>query len=259
MIKLENEPYGKRLSFSHYHSDSLNYAEHMHRNFEIVFCSRGQLQVMINQKYYVLSAGEVVLILPYHAHKFKSIGSSYTDIFIFSPEYIEDFYTKMDGFTLESPIIELEKDTFDSLYEPIFKTDSTFYRKAAVYFLIYLFEKNTECVKLKKNQQLTTKILYYIEKHFQENLTLDDLSEYLGFSSVYISKIISTKLDSSFPILLNTLRINHACYLLTNTEESISGIAKKSGFQNTRTFNRNFQINIGHTPQEYRKNAISIK
>lgn len=259
MFKLENYQYGKRLSFSQYHSESLNYAEHIHRNFEIIFCSRGKVQVMINQKYYILSNGDAMLILPYHAHKIKTIGSSYTDIFIFSPEYVEDFYTKMDGFTLERPIISLDKKTRDKLYEPLFRTDSFFFRKAAIYYLIHLFEQNTKYIELKKNQQLPTKILFYIEKHFQENLTLEDLSKHLGFSNVYISKIISTKLDSSFPILLNTLRINHACYLLTNTEETIFEIAKKSGFQNTRTFNRNFQINLGHTPQEYRNNAINMQ
>ncbi len=255
MIKLENYQYGKRLSFSQYHTESLNYAEHIHRNFEIIFCIRGTIQVMINQKYYLLTEGDTILVLPYHAHKIKTIGSSYTDIFIFSPEYVEDFYDKMDGYTIDKPIIFLKSHEIKKLYQPLFKTDSFFLRKAAVYYLIYLFESNTKYIRLKKNQQLTTKILYYLEQHFHENVTLEDLSDHLGFSSVYISKIISSQLNSSFPLLLNTLRVNHACYLLTNTEENISCISKKSGFTNTRTFNRNFQLNIGHTPKEYRQNA----
>ena len=54
------------------------------------------------------------------------------------------------------------------------------------------------------------------------------------------------------------LRIQHACRLLTSTEDSILGIALQTGFQSVSSFNRQFLALMGRSPQVFRNEKRSI-
>jgi transcriptional regulator GlxA family with amidase domain len=64
--------------------------------------------------------------------------------------------------------------------------------------------------------------------------------------------MITEKLKSTFPRLLNQARIRHASFLLTHSLLPITEVAEQAGFQNVRTFNRNFKALTSLTPKEYR-------
>ena len=52
---------------------------------------------------------------------------------------------------------------------------------------------------------------------------------------------------------INQYRVDHAKYLIVDTDESITDIALSCGFQSIRNFNRVFCRLTGMTPQELRK------
>mgnify|MGYP001045901969 CR=1 FL=1 len=54
------------------------------------------------------------------------------------------------------------------------------------------------------------------------------------------------------------LRIQHACRLLTGTENSILDIALQTGFQSVSSFNRQFLALMGRSPQVFRNEKRSI-
>ena len=56
----------------------------------------------------------------------------------------------------------------------------------------------------------------------------------------------------SFTEYLNHYRITQATQLLKNTEEKVTNIAFQVGYENLRTFNRNFQKIVGMRPNIYR-------
>lgn len=254
MLFLEDYHNGTDFEISSYHPDSLNYMEHFHRSFELLVCLEGDAQITLNSKTYQLSSGEIMLILPYQIHAIHTKEHSLLDILIFSPEYIHDFYAKIKTCSLAKPIISVQKETIDCLYPALFKTDSLFYRKSALYHILFLYEKETTLIPASSSEQLIIQGLIYIETNFSKSITLKTLSDSLGYSSVHMSKIISEKLNSSFPKLLNRSRINHATFLLTHTLLPVSEIACQAGFQNVRTFNRSFQHILGTTPSIYRNN-----
>lgn len=256
MIFLENYHNGNEFEIARYHPDSLNYMEHFHRSFELLICLEGSVFVTLNTKRYELSEGEIMLILPYQCHSIQTKKHSLLDILIFSPEYIYDFYAKIQNYSLIEPIIPIDKNTLEFLQPALFSTDSLYYRKSALYHVLYLFEQRTTLFPAKVSEEIIIKVLTYMESNFSKPITLESLSENLGYSSVHVSNIISEKLNTSFPKLLNRSRINHATLLLTNTLLSVSEISLQSGFQNVRTFNRSFKQIIGTTPSNYRKHHM---
>ncbi|SEN45521.1 transcriptional regulator, AraC family [Amphibacillus marinus] len=253
MIELEKHHYGENLAVVQFHPESLTYPEHLHRSFELVICREGSCLLSIEQTLFQLKKNELALILPFQSHFIKTVAYSQLDILIFSPEYIDDFYTKVEDLAFDNPVISLADNLLATLQEPLFNTDSSYHRKSGLYHILYLFEQQRQLIYAKSHQGLTAQMLIYIDQHFQENLTIEQLSTALGYSEAYVSKLIARHLNSTFPRLVNNVRINHACFLLAQSQDSITTISDRCGFQNVRTFNRNFKTIMGMTPKQYRQ------
>ena len=52
---------------------------------------------------------------------------------------------------------------------------------------------------------------------------------------------------------VNSYRLNHAGYLLHNSDLSVLEISEECGFDSLRTFNRNFKDFYKMTPVQYKK------
>lgn len=109
-----------------------------------------------------------------------------------------------------------------------------------------------------KDATLTDKITDYIEKNFQNKITLDIISSNFNIS---VSKLChSFKADkgcSVFDYVLN-LRLSLAQNLLISLPDSIKEISNQCGFDDVSYFCKAFKEQYGVTPNEYRKN-IRIK
>ena len=54
-------------------------------------------------------------------------------------------------------------------------------------------------------------------------------------------------------------KISRACYLLQNSEATILDISSDCGFNSLRSFNRNFRLQLGIPPAEYRRRFRGAK
>lgn len=257
MIEFQHDHYGEDLAVFQFHPESLTYPEHLHRSFELIICQSGQCVVNINKVSYTLVKGNIALVLPFQTHYIETPIQSRLDILLFSPEYTEDFYTKTEEKAFDIPIIEVPNALIDQLHEPLFNTASYYYRKSALYRILYLFEQQTVLVDRVNNEGLLAELLIYIENNFHRDLRLDELSRALGYSSIYVSKLIAKETERTFPQLLNYSRVNHACFLLRNKNYTMTEVSEHAGFQNARTFNRNFKALIGLTPKAYRQQHLA--
>ncbi|MBR1899976.1 MAG: helix-turn-helix domain-containing protein [Lachnospiraceae bacterium] len=93
----------------------------------------------------------------------------------------------------------------------------------------------------------------YIGSHYQNPVSLPDLSEYLHLTPHYVSKFFRKNFGSSFSGYLNHVRMEHAVRDIRYTDRSITDIAFNSGFINVSTFNRNFRAEYGMSPKQYRE------
>ena len=84
----------------------------------------------------------------------------------------------------------------------------------------------------------------------QPKLTLDDVAEYLGSNKSYVSRLVNTVFNVSFPELVNTLRVDYAeQYILDHRGARQDEIAAKSGFLSASSFNNTFKKIAGMTPK----------
>ncbi len=93
----------------------------------------------------------------------------------------------------------------------------------------------------------------YIQEHCTENLSLEQISEYAGFSKYYFARMFKEFTGTTCHDYLTLSRIRWAQHLLADFSLSITEISLRSGFNSLATFNRSFKNQIGCTPSEYRK------
>lgn len=93
----------------------------------------------------------------------------------------------------------------------------------------------------------------YMEKEFHRpGLSLKEVADHVGRNPSYFSHLLSRQKKVTFRELLRTIRIRHACRLLTSTSLSIQEIAGRCGFPNANHFSRVFKKVTGTTPRAYR-------
>ena len=96
----------------------------------------------------------------------------------------------------------------------------------------------------------------YIDEHYKEDLSLQDVAGYLGYSDVYFCKMFKQNIGKSFIVYLNELRIEKAKKLLSRPEINIKDISAEAGFRDANYFTRVFKRMVGMTPSEYRNGVI---
>lgn len=101
------------------------------------------------------------------------------------------------------------------------------------------------------------KLLYYLHRNFDEEITPESAAEAMGVSVSHLHKSIKYNLMQSFSQLLREIRVGYACGLLTNPALSVEQVAIEVGYNNSKTFTRAFQKQMGVTPSEYRAKAAA--
>lgn len=93
----------------------------------------------------------------------------------------------------------------------------------------------------------------YIEKHYDEDLTLEILAKETHMNPYYFSTFFKKNAGENFKDYVSRVRVQHAVSLLVSTDLKAYEIALKVGFKDTRGFSDNFQRIYHETPIAYRK------
>ncbi len=103
-----------------------------------------------------------------------------------------------------------------------------------------------------KTKERLIPLLLYIEEHFRDKMSLDELSHMFGFNKYNLCKLFSRTMGSTFVEYLNLRRISHAERLISMTDMTIADIAFDAGFNSVQYFNRTFLALRGVSPRIFR-------
>ena len=107
--------------------------------------------------------------------------------------------------------------------------------------------------KYKDEQAVVRNCIAYINDRISEKISLDNVSDYLGVNKSYLSSIFNKDMGISIVDYIHDKRISNACYLLANTDFSISEVADYIGYFDTSYFIRIFKTLVKMTPLKYRE------
>lgn len=255
--------------------------QHLHPYYEMMFLLAPNATHLIEGVPYNIHMGDFVLLAPSVMHKsvyYKGEPSKRVIIdFMYpldKPETADAYNEILKPFHADLPIYRFDFqdqqrliDILNSLF--IFSKEHKYYGNPADEFyihnkfqeLLYTFydlrNKNiyTNDQSYNSIQQKMYEISSYIHTHYDENISLDALSEQFFISSSYLSREFKHVTGFNLSNYIQLTRIKNAQYQLISSNKKISQIAEECGFSSFSQFNRIFNKISGASPREYRQSA----
>ena len=249
MVFFEHHGVEEKESFQFFTPTNENFPLHFHRAYELIIVNEGELLVTVDQKEYMLHKHDAVFIFNNQIHGFKTIDHSSISIIIFSPELIGHFFMNTKGYVPDNNMFRIAR------IPQLEELTSTYRQKSFLYDICGTLLEQTELVPVAYSPKTKVfhKILLYIDRQYRLDCTLKDVAKHLQYDYAYLSKLFIQMTNMSFTEYLAQYRIAQACYELKNSQQSISEIAMNCGYNNLRSFHRNFHKIMRVSPRTYRQ------
>ncbi len=145
--------------------------------------------------------------------------------------------------------------SFDSILEEL-KTDHG--NEHRLSFLIHSILGLLAVVDKRKEPPAVTDAIRYMETHYRDNISIEDIAGQLALNPRYFSKLFKKHTDSSPHQYLLALRLRRAKSLLLETSLSVQQISEECGFTSSTHFIRAFKQENDITPQKYRSLIVNF-
>ncbi|AYA76441.1 DNA-binding response regulator [Bacillus sp. Y1] len=112
-------------------------------------------------------------------------------------------------------------------------------------------------VKYKKEKNNMQEIEEYLQQHYQEDITLQEIADRFFLSREYISRKFKEDYHTTITDYLTNIRMEKAKKLLGNPYLKIYEVAYGVGYQNEKYFSKVFKKYFGFSPNEFRHSLTS--
>lgn len=247
------------------HTKNLYFKTHFHPQTEVLFCTKGEINLFVEDKCHKLLKGDCAVIFPNQPHSYirsHEDDPSEAYLAIIPLHYVDDYETELDTTFPKTPLIH--SDILPSYFELMFSSlleafvehteDIRMYKAISNLLLACTIPKLTLKSAAKSYDiALTPRILNYLAANLKLPLSLGQVARTFGISKNTLSSIFKQELHTTYLSYLNNLRLESAKKLLKKTSLSIASVSSESGFQSERSFYRFFHRQVGCTPSEYRR------
>ena len=246
----------------------INTLPHLHHYAELIYIISGKLNMTINKKHANLYAGDLAVVFPNDVHCAQYSEDFSMLHFTFTPDFISNgLKTALTSHSMDNPFFStdelniLSQNTISTIINSNLYDECIFDDKycASAYkgvLLILMNDILSKTTLSKKNHccnhSLCQTTLNYIEQHFTENIHLEHVAKKVGTNKYTLSRMFSNELGISYTEYISMLRLEYARQLLLQSKKNIMDIMSATGFNNERTFYRNFKNHYGVTPRQFR-------
>jgi xylan 1,4-beta-xylosidase len=243
-----------------------NVNAHWHNAIEILYDVEGEVDVTVNNVFSKLEENDLILINSCDVHSlYSKNGATLIAVQIDYQEFLKIVNDKSLRLNVNSTIDKTHEKELNKLRKDIItliRIDSL-PNKYGLKNLIYLnslldnltenFIDTTSEIKINKNLGKLKEITQYINDHYNENLSLEDVSDKAGVTPQYFSSFFKKNVGLSFLDYYSSVRLEKTLRDLMNCDDSIIDVAFRNGYDEPRTFVRAFKKKYGLLPSDYRK------
>lgn len=109
-----------------------------------------------------------------------------------------------------------------------------------------------------RQEERISKVFQYINHHLNEPISQAEIAERVNLSPAAFSRLFKSTTGKCFMEVVNELRIDQACSLLSQTSRTIAEIAYECGYETLSNFNSQFRKIMNMTPSKYRRNLVGL-
>lgn len=261
---------------------------HAHDYAQIWYVTKGQCDHYVEDRLYLMTAGDTFLIPPMVEHQTVLAPNSAAISCEFSLEglfpnsgssaqsEIQSYLDRMSvmNFLQDSrsrqPQFRFRPESgqkLDRLMKEIleeFREEKPCYQdmlrvKLQELLLLYIREfiispdyKATDAT-YERYRTLMNQAIAYIDAHYTESLSLEDVCRISTLSKTYFCYLFKLITKKTFVEYVTERRIQGAMRMLENTDLSIQDVSEQTGFHDAAHFSRTFKKAAGISPRAYRK------
>lgn len=261
------------------HTRFIDFPEHGHDYMEFMYVYSGSITHFIGKEKIVLKSGDILFLNKHARHSI--LRADKTDIgvnFILSNSFLQYIFHNvennpvMSGFLTKNfdphgeadylffktadcfPILNLMDNLIYAIvnHTPYDHTIST--QLVSLLFSYLSYYKETLANRqgeLSEEQLLMQQVSAYIREHYPQ-ASLRELSEQVGYNSVYLSRKIHAAFGKTFQTLVQEERLQVAEKLLRTTPLTVDEIIRTVGYENQTHFHNLFKKKYGTTPYRYK-------
>jgi AraC-like DNA-binding protein len=232
-----------------------DFSRHTHSCYIIGLVESGERNIVCKGERYLISSDNIFAINPEEVHSCNSLKGHNYKLLSFNQKFISDFADFQKEMYFKR--LHFSNKTFSNIFLNMIRTiksnasllEKEFYLRN---ILNPLLSKNVSLNNkiLKDNHSSIKKVKEYIDSHYNENISIYNLSEIGCLSPFHLNRIFSKKIGLPPHLYQNSIRIKKALNLLSRGYEIIH-VANEVGFFDQSHFTRLFKNFVGLTPGEY--------
>lgn len=236
---------------------------HTHNHVELFFIVGGKGQFLIEDRAYAVNTNDLVIINPNVTHTEVSLSAQPLEYIVLGIEGIE-LATGANSDGQFCILDHFESAEFSSCLRNILREtelEQPGYEdvcQAYMEILIIRLMRSTALSVPAEPQTITgnrqcAAVRRYIDLHFKEPLTLEQLAEEAHMNKYYLAHAFKREYGVSPISYMISRRVEESKYLLAETDLSMSQIAQLLGFSSLSYFSQVFRRTQSLTPMEYRQ------
>ncbi|MGX7149423.1 AraC family transcriptional regulator [Enterococcus ureasiticus] len=283
-VYLERPEFEENILFRAFINDGMTIVyPHWHKEIEIIYSIRGTVNIGVGDEIVHVAEGEIYFFASGEPHYFLASPDSERIVYQFDLSLFDEMNLKSaDDCSLielfetgekhsskwsKSLVLDMKKvlqQLFEeytnnnqgknyALFSLLFQLVTTFYRRLPQTQTEVKKGAKSSTIKYKENLEHLDKIFTYVENHYEESITLEEIAKYSGFSSYYFTRFFKANTGTTFMSFLTEYRVNQAKFILANEKVPMIEVAEKSGFASVKTFHHVFKEQVGISPLKYQK------
>lgn len=257
---------------------------HWHKEIEIIYVKEGNVNIGVNDVPIQLKRNDIYFINGGDVHYFLASPESERIVIQFDLSFFQDISslekTNKEMRNLFSSIVQASslwsQEVADQMRQLLMtvheennerKSGYRYVIKAKMFEMLAILSREVpqnenwndqvreeiSSTKQMENLERLDKIFMYIEAHYQDTITLNDISAYMGFSSFYFTKFFKKNTGTTFIQFLTEYRLNKAKWILLNEDATVTEVAERTGFSSVKTFHHQFKDLMDISPLKYKK------
>lgn len=278
-LKQSKSFFSEKLLSYQYDQPCLDASWHYHKEYELLYVSKGSGIRFVGDNVQEFNEGELVLVGAYLPHLWRNDLSSKLDVdsnvkivvIKFLKDFIgkgvfdnPEFYAVKDMLKSADLGVLFSKETSQEFKDRLLGFDDLNAPEKSIELLSLLHELSLEKIDKQistldmrqyssENGSKLDVVMKFISINYASCISLKDVAEIACLTENSFCRYFKNLTNKSFVKFLNEVRIRNAAKLLVSTNKSISEIAMEVGFPSITNFNKQFKIVQSETPKIYRE------
>lgn len=230
------------------------YYPHWHKAVEILLIIDGQVQIKNNDRLFEGKAGEMFIIHSTHLHSFQmgATGGSYYCLILPGDIFPSKafFQSPLPYKTTDAHCIRIFNDAWQ-----IYQQQPPFYEEQIMGLILQLYaclaaNGNEQTVEDSRSVNLTVRTaMSYIEQHFAEKLTIEDVAAAAGISRHHLCHVFKSFTNTTPAHYWQAIRCDAARHMIRHGA-SVAEAAEACGFSSYPYFAKVYRKQFGSLPSE---------